>query len=83
MSKGMQQRLGLAQALVGDPKLLLLDEPTSALDPQRTQSLSELLCGLRREGLALLTVTHDAGFARALGARVYRLQDARVISTSL
>jgi ABC-type polar amino acid transport system ATPase subunit len=83
LSHGEQQRAAIARALAMEPEVLLLDEPTSALDPERTESLSELLCGLRQEGLALLTVTHDPGFARALGARVYRLENARVISTAL
>mgnify|MGYP003471483174 CR=1 FL=1 len=83
LSHGEQQRAAIARALALDPEVLLLDEPTSALDAERTERLSELLCSLRQEGLALLTVTHDPGFARALGARVYRLEQARVIPTSL
>ena len=58
MSKGMQQRLGLAQALVGSPKLLLLDEPTSALDPAGRIAVRELLEGLRRRGTSVLLNSH-------------------------
>jgi ABC-2 type transport system ATP-binding protein len=58
MSKGMQQRLGLAQALVGDPKLLLLDEPTSALDPAGRRTVRSLLEELRRRGVAVLLNSH-------------------------
>jgi ABC-2 type transport system ATP-binding protein len=58
MSKGMQQRLGIAQALVGRPRLLLLDEPTSALDPAGRRVVRELLEELRRRGVAVLLNTH-------------------------
>jgi ABC-2 type transport system ATP-binding protein len=58
MSKGMQQRLGLGQALIGNPKLLLLDEPTSALDPAGRIAVRELLEELRRRGIAVLLNSH-------------------------
>jgi ABC-2 type transport system ATP-binding protein len=58
MSKGMQQRLGLAQALVGKPRLLLLDEPTSALDPAGRRTVRELLEELRRRGIGVLLNSH-------------------------
>jgi ABC-2 type transport system ATP-binding protein len=58
MSKGMQQRLGIAQALVGSPKLLLLDEPTSALDPVGRRTVRQLLEELRRRGVAVLLNSH-------------------------
>ncbi|MGZ6707285.1 MAG: ABC transporter ATP-binding protein [Solirubrobacteraceae bacterium] len=58
MSKGMQQRLGIAQALVGSPRLLLLDEPTSALDPAGRRIVRDLLLELRRRGVAVLLNTH-------------------------
>jgi ABC-2 type transport system ATP-binding protein len=58
MSKGMQQRLGIAQALVGDPKLLLLDEPTSALDPVGRRTVRELLERLQARGISVLLNSH-------------------------
>jgi ABC-2 type transport system ATP-binding protein len=58
MSKGMQQRLGIAQAMIGGPRLLLLDEPTSALDPGGRRTVRELLEELRRRGVAVLLNTH-------------------------
>jgi ABC-2 type transport system ATP-binding protein len=61
MSKGMQQRLGIAQAMVGSPQLLLLDEPTSALDPGGRRTVRELLGELRRRGVAVLLNTHLLG----------------------
>jgi ABC-2 type transport system ATP-binding protein len=58
MSKGMQQRLGIAQALIGEPRLLLLDEPTSALDPGGRRIVRSLLDGLRERGIAVLLNSH-------------------------
>ena len=58
MSKGMQQRLGIAQALVGSPRLLMLDEPTSALDPTGRRAVRGLLSGLRERGVAVLLSSH-------------------------
>jgi ABC-2 type transport system ATP-binding protein len=58
MSKGMQQRLGIAQALVGNPRLLLLDEPTSALDPVGRRTVRELMEELRRRDVAVLLNSH-------------------------
>src|SRR5207244_10658616 len=58
MSKGMQQRLGLAQALIGSPRVLLLDEPTSALDPAGRRTVRTLLEELRRRGVAVLLNSH-------------------------
>jgi ABC-2 type transport system ATP-binding protein len=58
MSKGMQQRLGLAQAMVGSPDLLLLDEPTSALDPSGRRVIRDLLRGIRERGVSVLLSSH-------------------------
>jgi ABC-2 type transport system ATP-binding protein len=58
MSKGMQQRLGIAQALVGDPRLVLLDEPTSALDPVGRRTVRDLLVALRSRGVGVLLNSH-------------------------
>jgi ABC-2 type transport system ATP-binding protein len=58
MSKGMQQRLGIAQALIGGPRLVLLDEPTSALDPGGRRTVRDLLVGLREQGVGVLLNSH-------------------------
>jgi ABC-type polar amino acid transport system ATPase subunit len=73
LSGGEQQRVAIARALAMEPAVLLLDEPTSALDEGRVGQLLELLAGLRRGGLAIVAVTHDADFATALAPRVLSL----------
>ena len=80
MSKGMQQRLGIAQALVGSPRLLLLDEPTSALDPVGRRTVRELLEELRRRGVAVLLNSHLLSEVELVCDRVVILYDGRVVS---
>ena len=78
MSKGMQQRLGMAQALVGDPPLVLLDEPTSALDPAGRRTARALLLELRRRGVAVLLNSHLLSEVELVCDRVVILSDGRV-----
>ena len=80
MSKGMQQRLGLAQALIGEPKLLLLDEPTSALDPAGRRDVRTLLLGLRDRGIAVLLNSHLLGELERVCDRVIILAHGRVVA---
>jgi ABC-type polar amino acid transport system ATPase subunit len=75
LSGGERQRAAIARALALGPEALLMDEPTSALDDERTAALGALLRGLVGDGLALLVVTHDEPFARALAHRVLTLRD--------
>ena len=79
MSKGMQQRLGIAQALVGSPRLLLLDEPTSALDPVGRRTVRELLEELRRRGVAVLLNSHLLSEVELVCDRVVILHEGRVV----
>jgi ABC-2 type transport system ATP-binding protein len=80
MSKGMQQRLGLAQALVGSPRLLLLDEPTSALDPAGRRDVRELLVELRSRGHSVLLNSHLLGEVELVCDRVAIIDKGRVVA---
>jgi ABC-2 type transport system ATP-binding protein len=80
MSKGMQQRLGIAQALIGDPQLVLLDEPTSALDPAGRRTVRELLEGLRRRGVAVLLNSHLLSEVELVCDRVVIVDRGRTVA---
>ncbi|MEA2182032.1 MAG: type transport system ATP-binding protein, partial [Solirubrobacteraceae bacterium] len=80
MSKGMQQRLGIAQALIGEPQLVLLDEPTSALDPAGRRTIRELLEDLRHRGVAVLLNSHLLSEVELVCDRVAILLDGRVVA---
>jgi ABC-2 type transport system ATP-binding protein len=80
MSKGMQQRLGIAQALVGDPRLLLLDEPTSALDPIGRRIVRRLLEDLRNRGVSVLLNSHLLSEVELVSDRVYILSRGVVVA---
>ncbi len=79
LSGGEQQRTAIARALAMEPDVLLLDEPTSALDPQRVNDLVEILEGLVKDGLSLIAVTHETGFARRLSSRIVVLAEGRIV----
>jgi ABC-2 type transport system ATP-binding protein len=80
MSKGMQQRLGLAQAMIGGPRLLLLDEPTSALDPGGRRTVRDLLEELRRRGVAVLLNTHLLSEVEQVCDRVVIIDRGEVVA---
>jgi ABC-2 type transport system ATP-binding protein len=80
MSKGMQQRLGIAQALIGAPRLVLLDEPTSALDPGGRRTVRDLLVGLRDEGVGVLLNSHLLSEIELVCDRVVIIDGGRVVS---
>jgi ABC-2 type transport system ATP-binding protein len=80
MSKGMQQRLGIAQALVGAPQLVLLDEPTSALDPGGRRTVRDLLLGLRDQGVGVLLNSHLLSEVELVCDRVVIIDGGRVVS---
>ena len=70
LSGGQQQRVAIARALCMDPEVLLFDEPTSALDPEMVGGVLEVMKDLAREGLTMIVVTHEMGFAREVSTRV-------------
>ncbi len=80
MSKGMQQRLGIAQALIGAPRLVLLDEPTSALDPGGRRTVRDLLIGLREQGVGVLLNSHLLSEIELVCDRVVIIDGGRVVS---
>jgi ABC-2 type transport system ATP-binding protein len=80
MSKGMQQRLGIAQALVGSPRLLMLDEPTSALDPVGRRVVRDLLRDLRERGIAVVLNSHLLSEVELVCDRVAILVDGQIVA---
>ncbi|MEV6168597.1 amino acid ABC transporter ATP-binding protein [Streptomyces sp. NPDC051954] len=79
LSGGQQQRVAIARALAMDPKALLFDEPTSALDPEMINEVLEVMRQLAGEGMTMVVVTHEMGFARSAANRVVFMSDGRII----
>lgn len=79
LSGGQQQRVAIARALAMDPKVMLFDEPTSALDPEMINEVLEVMQQLAREGMTMIVVTHEMGFARSAANRVVFMADGRVV----
>ncbi|MET8344644.1 amino acid ABC transporter ATP-binding protein [Streptomyces microflavus] len=79
LSGGQQQRVAIARALAMDPKALLFDEPTSALDPEMINEVLEVMQQLAQDGMTMVVVTHEMGFARSAANRVVFMSDGRVI----
>ena len=79
LSGGQQQRVAIARALAMDPKLMLFDEPTSALDPELVGDVLEVMRGLAGEGMTMVVVTHEMGFAREVADRVVFMDGGVVV----
>ncbi len=79
LSGGQQQRVAIARALAMKPKVMLFDEPTSALDPEMVQEVLDVMKGLAEEGMTMVVVTHEMGFAREVGNRLLFVDDGRII----
>ncbi|BDH13930.1 arginine ABC transporter ATP-binding protein [Streptomyces hygroscopicus] len=79
LSGGQQQRVAIARALAMDPKALLFDEPTSALDPEMINEVLEVMRQLARDGMTMVVVTHEMGFARSAANRVVFMDDGRIV----
>ncbi|HEY2603679.1 MAG TPA: amino acid ABC transporter ATP-binding protein [Thermoleophilaceae bacterium] len=81
LSGGQQQRVAIARALAMDPKLMLFDEPTSALDPELVGDVLDAMRGLARDGMTMVVVTHEIGFAREVGDTLVFMDDGVVVET--
>ncbi|MEV5300013.1 amino acid ABC transporter ATP-binding protein [Amycolatopsis methanolica] len=79
LSGGQQQRAAIARALAMKPKVMLFDEPTSALDPEMVQEVLDTMTGLAKEGMTMLVVTHEMGFARRAANRVVFMSDGEIV----
>ncbi|MBT0651976.1 amino acid ABC transporter ATP-binding protein [Geobacter luticola] len=79
LSGGQQQRVAIARSLAMDPKLMLFDEPTSALDPEMIGEVLDVMKGLAREGMTMVVVTHEMGFAREVADRVIFMDHGAIV----
>lgn len=79
LSGGQQQRVAIARALCMNPELMLFDEPTSALDPEMISEVLDVMVGLAEDGMTMVCVTHEMGFARQVADRVVFMADGQVI----
>jgi glutamate transport system ATP-binding protein len=79
LSGGQQQRVAIARALAMDPKVILFDEPTSALDPEMVNEVLDVMVGLARQGMTMIVVTHEMGFARKAANRVIFMSDGQIV----
>lgn len=79
LSGGQQQRVAIARALAMKPKVMLFDEPTSALDPEMVTEVLDVMKSLANQGMTMVVVTHEMGFAREVGDRVLFVDEGRII----
>ena len=82
LSGGQKQRVAIARALCMDPEVMLFDEPTSALDPEMVIEVLEVMQELAQEGMTMVVVTHEMGFARTVGDRVVFLESGKIVEDS-
>ncbi len=81
LSGGQQQRVAIARSLAMQPKVMLFDEPTSALDPEMIKEVLDVMLDLAREGMTMVIVSHEMGFARAAANRVVFMDQGRIVET--
>lgn len=79
LSGGQQQRVAIARALAMQPKIMLFDEPTSALDPEMINEVLDVMVNLAREGMTMLVVTHEMGFARKVAHRIIFMDEGHIV----
>jgi glutamate transport system ATP-binding protein len=82
LSGGQQQRVAIARALAMDPKVMLFDEPTSALDPEMINEVLDVMTSLARDGMTMVVVTHEMGFARRAANRVVFMDAGRIVESA-
>jgi glutamate/aspartate transport system ATP-binding protein len=82
LSGGQQQRVAIARALALDPEVMLFDEPTSALDPEMVNEVLDVMTELAAEGMTMVCVTHEMGFARSVANRVYFMDAGEIVETA-
>ena len=82
LSGGQQQRVAIARALALDPEVMLFDEPTSALDPEMVNEVLEVMTGLAKQGMTMICVTHEMGFARNVANRVLFMDGGEIVETA-
>jgi glutamate transport system ATP-binding protein len=82
LSGGQQQRVAIARALAMQPKVMLFDEPTSALDPEMVNEVLDVMTSLARDGMTMVVVTHEMGFARKAANRVVFMADGQIVEQS-
>ena len=82
LSGGQQQRVAIARALALDPEVMLFDEPTSALDPEMVNEVLDVMTGLARQGMTMVCVTHEMGFARSVANRILFMDGGEIVETA-
>ena len=82
LSGGQQQRVAIARALAMQPKIMLFDEPTSALDPEMVREVLDTMQSLAQDGMTMVCVTHEVGFAREVGDRLVFMDEGAIVETS-
>jgi general L-amino acid transport system ATP-binding protein len=79
LSGGQQQRVAIARSLAMSPRIMLFDEPTSALDPEMVKEVLDVMTELAEQGMTMLVVTHEMGFARAVADRVIFMDEGQIV----
>jgi general L-amino acid transport system ATP-binding protein len=79
LSGGQQQRVAIARSLCMNPKLMLFDEPTSALDPEMVKEVLDTMVALAEEGMTMLVVSHEMGFARQVASRMVLMDEGQIV----
>ena len=82
LSGGQQQRVAIARGLAMQPKIMLFDEPTSALDPEMINEVLEVMIQLAKDGMTMIVVTHEMGFAREVAHKVIFMDDGQIVETA-